>query len=215
MTFLINPSDSSRLRVVHQPERGRVFVASRARFASQDVHHRARCAPAVYVDDDLPRGDMQAPGAVPESVLDAQPVRARPRKVRPLHLRRCGNPPPSPCRFSSSRASGSHCPNATARRRRASYAHRLEEYDATNALARMTHDGASLWVDVMAVPGADAPRLGSLYQIIGEMDSCAGNEEPGRRAEGPVLRARVVRCVDGLDVGIYYQALKERNAFLR
>ena len=124
-------------------------------------------------------------------------------------------PRPRFCRFSSSRASGSHCPNATARRRRASYAHRLEEYDATNALARMTHDGASLWVDVMAVPGADAPRLGSLYQIIGEMDSCAGNEEPGRRAEGPVLRARVVRCVDGLDVGIYYQALKERNAFLR
>ena len=50
-----------------------------------------------------------------------------------------------------------------------------------------------------------------MYQYIGEVDSGGGG---GNAGEGPVLRARVARCVDGLDVNVYTIALKERERFL-
>jgi len=40
------------------------------------------------------------------------------------------------------------------------------------------------------VPGADAPRVGSLYQYIGEVDSAVGGG-PDPAEPRPVLRARV------------------------
>jgi hypothetical protein len=64
------------------------------------------------------------------------------------------------------------------------------------------------------VPGADPPRLGSTYQYIGEVDTSGGGGgggggggvggvegEGGDASSSVVLRARVARCVDGLDVG--------------
>ena len=58
-------------------------------------------------------------------------------------------------------------------------------YDAAAASATIALDGAS----------------------IGEVD--------GRGPDGkPCLRARVARCVDGLDLKLYGRALHERNKFL-
>jgi|AntAceMinimDraft_5_1070358.scaffolds.fasta_scaffold42613_1 hypothetical protein len=106
---------------------------------------------------------------------------------------------------------------------------RLDEYDATAARARVAFELASLWVDVSKVPRADPPRLGSLYQYIGEVDSSAprvgeagkgtgtgtGTDIDGDRLEPrPILRARVARCVDGLDIALYKRALDVRNLFL-
>ena len=48
---------------------------------------------------------------------------------------------------------------------------------------------------------------GSLFQFIGEMDCLAENTDK-------LLKARVVRCVDGLDVMLYNQALQHQNEYL-
>ena len=72
-------------------------------------------------------------------------------------------------------------------------------------------------VDVSKVPGCDAHRIGSTYQYIGEVDrtgTSGGGGGGGGDAPGPVLRARVARCVDGLDGKLYDLALSGRNQFL-
>ena len=85
--------------------------------------------------------------------------------------------------------------------------HRLVAYDAAAASATIELDGASIAVDVANVPAPDPHKIGSLYQYIGEVD--------GRGPDGtPCLRARVARCVDGLDLKLYGRALHERNKFL-
>ena len=48
--------------------------------------------------------------------------------------------------------------------------------------------------------------LGSLYTIIGDTHSEAG-------ADAVRIRARVVRCVDGLDLDLFEQALILRRQF--
>jgi hypothetical protein len=45
-----------------------------------------------------------------------------------------------------------------------------------------------------------------MYQYIGEVDV---------RGTDRILRARVARCVDGLDVEVYKRALQVRRKFLR
>jgi len=85
--------------------------------------------------------------------------------------------------------------------------HRLVAYDAAAASATIALDGASIAVDVANVPAPDPHKIDSLYQYIGEVD--------GRGPDGtPCLRARVARCVDGLDLKLYGRALHERNKFL-
>lgn len=85
--------------------------------------------------------------------------------------------------------------------------HRLVSYDAAAASATIALDGASIAVDVANVPAPDPHKIDSLYQYIGEVD--------GRGPDGkPCLRARVARCVDGLDLKLYGRALHERNKFL-
>ena len=85
--------------------------------------------------------------------------------------------------------------------------HRLVAYDAAAASATIALDGASIAVDVANVPAPDPHKIESLYQYIGEVD--------GRGPDGtPCLRARVARCVDGLDLKLYGRALHERNKFL-
>lgn len=92
----------------------------------------------------------------------------------------------------------------------------MDEYDAPAARAKVTFERASLWVDVSKVSGADAHRVGSTYQYIGEVDSSGVGAGPGRGPGGEVvLRARVARCVDGLDVGLYHLSLHERKLFLQ
>ena len=89
----------------------------------------------------------------------------------------------------------------------------LESYDPVAARARVGADGESLWVDVSKVSGADPHRVGSLYQYIGELDAAVGGG-PDPTEPKPVLRARVARCVDGLDLLVYHKALETRNKFL-
>ena len=91
---------------------------------------------------------------------------------------------------------------------------RLESYDPATCRGRIEHDGATLAVDASVVPSADAPRIGSLYQYIGELDRAGAGGGPDPTAPRPVLRARVARCVDGLDVRVYFSAHREREKFL-
>ena len=87
---------------------------------------------------------------------------------------------------------------------------RLVSYDAAAARATIALDGASILVDVANVPSPDPHRIDSLYQYIGEIDGGGGGGGGG----APCLRARVARCVDGLDLKLYARALRERNRFL-
>jgi hypothetical protein len=82
----------------------------------------------------------------------------------------------------------------------------LESFDPDASRGVIAMDGASLAVDVSLVPGADPHRVGSMYQYIGEVDV---------RGADRTLRARVARCVDGLDVEVYKRALQVRRKFLR
>ena len=91
---------------------------------------------------------------------------------------------------------------------------RLESYDPATCRGRIEHDGATLAVDASVVPSADAPRIGSLYQYIGELDRAGAGGGPDPTAPRPVLRARVARCVDGLDVRVYFSAHRGREKFL-
>ena len=78
---------------------------------------------------------------------------------------------------------------------------------AAAASATIALDGASIAVDVANVPAPDPHKIDSMYQYIGEVD--------GWGPDGtPCLRARVARCVDGLDLKLYGRALHERNKFL-
>ncbi|XP_033641200.1 CST complex subunit TEN1-like [Asterias rubens] len=51
-------------------------------------------------------------------------------------------------------------------------------------------------------------RPGSVFQFIGELDSASSNHQP-------ILRARVVRCVDGMDVAMYNKALDAQRKFFK
>ena len=82
----------------------------------------------------------------------------------------------------------------------------LESFDPDASRGVIAMDGASLAVDVSLVPGADPHRVGSMYQYIGEVDI---------RGADRTLKARVARCVDGLDIEVYKRALQVRRKFLR
>jgi hypothetical protein len=70
--------------------------------------------------------------------------------------------------------------------------------------AEIKHEGNVLQVDTSLL-GQTEYRIGGLFQFIGEMSN---------RQCGLQLRARVVRNIDGLDVGLYECALKVRREFL-
>ena len=91
---------------------------------------------------------------------------------------------------------------------------RLVSYDAATARATIALDGASILVDVANVPSPDPHRIDSLYQYIGEIDAAGGGGGGDGGGGAPCLRARVARCVDGLDLKLYAAALRERNRFL-
>jgi hypothetical protein len=78
---------------------------------------------------------------------------------------------------------------------------------------------ASLAVDIALIADQHFAMDG-LYQIIGELREergGGGGEEVGRgngRRITIVLRARVARAVDGMDVSLYEQSVRLRRAFL-
>ena len=50
-------------------------------------------------------------------------------------------------------------------------------------------------------------------QFIGEVDAHSGGESGDGGGARVVLRARVSRCVDGLDIALYEEALAVRRQF--
>ena len=194
------------------------------------------CACACVSKDDFARGDTPPRGPVQERSVHEQPFGAGPWKVR--FKKETEHPPTkrslqptrafthlfsvsrSPSPLLTSTASGKshacyiapHHPSTSRPCLRIiSRGRRLDAYDATAARATITFDKARMVVDVSKVPGGDPHRVGSLYQYIGEVDS--RGDDGG--ADEPVLRARVARCVDGLDVKVYNLALHERTKFLK
>lgn len=85
---------------------------------------------------------------------------------------------------------------------------KLEEHDAEACMARLVdpQSGKHLIVKTILIEPFAAKR-GSLFQMIGELD-CLNNRNE------IVLKARVVRCVDGLDMTMYRKALQAQREYL-
>jgi hypothetical protein len=83
----------------------------------------------------------------------------------------------------------------------------LNHIDATENRAQIEHRGRLLDVDTTLL-GQFPFHIGSLFQFIGEMNY----DEFSKKL---VLKARVGRNIDGLDMGLYEQALKIRREFLQ
>ncbi|XP_035673112.1 uncharacterized protein LOC118413691 [Branchiostoma floridae] len=90
---------------------------------------------------------------------------------------------------------------------------RLETHDIIGCTAELSNVERSknssphqqLSVDTRLIEPFQA-RLGSIFQMIGETEFTAG---------GPLLHARVVRCVDGIDTAVYYKALDMQRQYLK
>jgi hypothetical protein len=89
--------------------------------------------------------------------------------------------------------------------------HSVTAYDAASAVASLSHKGCQLRVDVSLAP-LTAYRVGSLMQVIGEVELRRRSGDAAD-AESVVLLARIARCVDGLDLELYEQALRVRREF--
>lgn len=83
---------------------------------------------------------------------------------------------------------------------------RIASYDVTCSVAILEIDGHRLKVDTRLVEPQPF-RQNSLFQMIGEVDDggCVSS------SDFILLRARVCRCVDGLDMKLYYEALDMRR----
>ncbi|KAJ0482484.1 hypothetical protein HanIR_Chr13g0654431 [Helianthus annuus] len=75
---------------------------------------------------------------------------------------------------------------------------KLQEYNVETAIAVIADGGATLAVDTQHL--RLNLRVGSLYQFIGELSIQPHNEG--------ILKARVGRNVDGMDLNLYQQSLK-------
>ncbi|KAI3469338.1 hypothetical protein Pfo_026001 [Paulownia fortunei] len=80
---------------------------------------------------------------------------------------------------------------------------KLQEYNLETAVAVIVDGGASLKVDTQHLKLN--LRSGSIYQFIGEL-----HIEPSNEA---ILKARVGRNVDGLDINLYHQSLELLRVF--
>ncbi|KAL3626559.1 Telomeric pathways with STn1 [Castilleja foliolosa] len=79
----------------------------------------------------------------------------------------------------------------------------LQDYNLETAIAVIVDLGANLKVDTQHLKLNLRP--GSIYQFIGEL-----HIEPGNEA---ILKARVGRNVDGLDINLYRETLKLLKEF--
>ncbi|KVH91695.1 CST complex subunit TEN1 [Cynara cardunculus var. scolymus] len=75
---------------------------------------------------------------------------------------------------------------------------KLQEYNVETAIAVIADGGATLAVDTQHL--RLNLRMGSIYQFIGELSIQPSNEG--------ILKARVGRNVDGIDLNLYHQSLK-------
>ena len=90
------------------------------------------------------------------------------------------------------------------------YSNRLTKYDAVKQVGIITatekNSSYQLTINTQFIEPFQS-RLGSMFQFIGEMPSNVTS------SEDMVVQARVVRCVDGIDVTMYYNACDVRRKF--
>ncbi|KAK6173815.1 hypothetical protein SNE40_017208 [Patella caerulea] len=86
---------------------------------------------------------------------------------------------------------------------------RLERHNTESSTAVLVdpRSNKSLLIDTRLIEPFPE-KLGSLFQFIGELEGVD-------RSLDVTLRARVVRCVDGLDLALYNQAIKAQREFLK
>lgn len=100
---------------------------------------------------------------------------------------------------------------------------RLSEHDIDDCIAKLVDPQTKkeLTIDTSLIEPFGA-RLGSLFQMIGELETIGSGDF---RTSGSgdfrtkvgncvVLKARVVRCVDGMDLALYRKALQLQREFL-
>ncbi|KAL9237705.1 hypothetical protein vseg_012224 [Gypsophila vaccaria] len=80
---------------------------------------------------------------------------------------------------------------------------KLEDYSVESNVAVIADGNATLKIDTRHVKLRY--RLGSIYQFIGELSLDSGIE--------PILKARVGRNVDGMDLNLYRQTLELLKEF--
>ncbi|KNC80903.1 hypothetical protein SARC_06744 [Sphaeroforma arctica JP610] len=81
----------------------------------------------------------------------------------------------------------------------------------------IAHNGWELRIDTSLLEPL-AYRENSLYQFIGELQVLKlKNTVPNEaRDDGSIaLKARIGRCVDGMDLGLYMEALMQRRKYLQ
>ncbi|KAJ0013592.1 hypothetical protein Pint_19694 [Pistacia integerrima] len=81
---------------------------------------------------------------------------------------------------------------------------KLQEYSVETAIAIIADGSAILKIDTQHLRDLSF-RVGSIYQFIGELHIQLDNEA--------ILRARVGRNVDGLDLNLYHQSLQLLRQF--
>lgn len=84
---------------------------------------------------------------------------------------------------------------------------RLTEHQVSDCVAKLMdlQNKSVVCIDTSLIEPFDA-RFGSLFQMIGEIG--CGKEN------NIVLKARVVRCVDGLDMSLYRKAIECQRMYL-
>lgn len=85
---------------------------------------------------------------------------------------------------------------------------RLVHHDVDGCMAKLTDPQSKMdvYVDTSLIEPFGA-KFGSLFQMIGELDYRSGQY-------GTVLKARVVRCVDGMDLVLYRKAIQCQRMYL-
>lgn len=88
---------------------------------------------------------------------------------------------------------------------------RLTEHDVDSCQAQLTDPQTKkdLYVDTAFIEPFEA-RFGSLFQMIGELEN---KSDKGNNIV--VLKARVVRCVDGMDIALYRKAVEYQRTYLQ
>ncbi|KAJ3117420.1 hypothetical protein HDU96_006801 [Phlyctochytrium bullatum] len=106
----------------------------------------------------------------------------------------------------------------------------LRKFDSVSGLGLLSYDECDMLVDTTLLGVMDKHSPKSLLQMIGDMDELEDSvlphaaaasptatflRDPPRHAGGrvPVLRARIVRNVDGLDTQVFEKAVAMQREF--
>jgi hypothetical protein len=85
---------------------------------------------------------------------------------------------------------------------------RLQSLDCAHSTATFEDQGSHVLVETSQLGVSQQPsRVGGVYSIMGEVDLV----EPQRQA--PIVRARLARPTDGMDLALWEQALQIRRQY--